>query len=92
MLIDLQRARDSLLQTVRVYIICLAVVSGLSVIVVLYLGLRYGWTSVWRGLSYEDAKSWLIAIVSVPCFPAGAYLLSKFLEWSWARLARRGRQ
>lgn len=78
MLIDASKSRHLLVQTVRIFLICLAVVVGISVILIGYLGLRYGWNNVVNAATSEDAKNWVRAIILIPSFGVLAYLLDRF--------------
>jgi len=70
-------------QALRIYLACLAVLAGLSALFMLYVCLRYGWTNALNAVSGEDAKGWLVGLIVVPGIATGGYLLEKLLLRVW---------
>jgi hypothetical protein len=72
-----------MVQALRIYLACLAVLAGLSALFMLYVCLRYGWTNALNAISSEDAKGWLAGLIVVPGVATGGYLLEKLLLRVW---------
>jgi hypothetical protein len=81
-------ARDLLVRSLRVFLICLAIGAGFLVLAALYLGFRYGWHSVARAFAPEDARDWGKAALLFAGVCTAAYVLDRLLNGAFTRFFR----